>query len=237
MVQYRIGLDEGFESTVTVNIPVNCDLTLYWNYCNIGYEDDDAECTFEVYNYNGEMIYEQRTKPQVGELYSFYSDFNVVVAPDFITTDGEKIQWGLENINQWFGYFILERFIDPDDEPVASWTFSADETEYVDDVEPGTYYYRVRAEYGAGGGIPVSSGYAPNLENPEIDYVTVEITSVDEIMEENFINVKVYDIFGRLVYDGDTSSFNKNSLENGVYMMHYITSNRGSKIVKINISK
>ena len=237
VVQYRIGLDEGYEGTVTVDIPVNCEITLYWNYCNIGYEDDDAECSFEVYNYNDEMIYEQRTKPQVGELYSFYSDFNVVVAPDFITTDGEKIQWGLENINQWFGYFVLERFLDPEDEPVASWSFQADQTEYIDDVEPGTYYYRVRAEYGAGGGIPVSSGYAPNLENPELDYVMVEITSVDEILAKEFAIVKVYDIFGRPVYSGEPSSFDKNSLENGVFMLQYIASNGGSKTVKINILK
>ena len=237
VVQYRIGLDEGYEGTVTVDIPVDCDLTLYWNYCNIGYEDDDAECSFEVYNFLGEMIYEQTTKPQVGELFTFHSDFDVVVAPDFITTDGEKIQWGLENINQWFGYFVLARFLDPEDEPVASWNFPADVTEFVDDVEPGTYYYRVRAEYGAGGGVPVSSGYAPNLENPTLNYVTVEITSVDEILAEEFATVTVYDIFGRPVYSGEPSSFDKNSLENGVYMLHYATSKGNSKTIKINILK
>ena len=237
VVQYRIGLDEGYEGTVTVDIPVYCDLTLYWNYCNIGYEDDDAECSFEVYNFLGEMIYEQTTKPQVGELLTFHSDFDVVVAPDFITAEGNTIRWGLENINQWFGYFVLERFLDPDDEPVASWDFPADVNEYVDDVEPGIYYYRIRAEYGAGGGVPVSSGYAPNLNNPEIDYVTVEITSVDEISAEEYTIVKVYDIFGRLVYSGKPSSFDKDSLENGVYMLHYATSKGNSKTIKINILK
>ena len=237
VVQYRIGLDEGYEGTVTVDIPVECDLTLYWNYCNWGYEDDDAECTFEVYNYKGEMIYEQTTKPEVGELLTFHSDFDVVVAPDFITANGNWIQWGLENINQWFGYFVLERFLNPDGEPEMSWYFAADETEFIDEPEPGVYYYRVRAEYGAGGGVPVSSGYAPNLENPEIDYVTLDFTSVDEIPDEEFVAVKVYDIFGRPVYSGEPASFDKNSLENGVYMLHYITSNGGSKTVKINILK
>ena len=87
VVQYRIGLDEGYESTVTVDIPTNCYLTLYWNYCNRGYEDDDEECSFEVYNYMGEMIYEQTEKPRVGVLLTFYSDFDVVLAPDFITAE------------------------------------------------------------------------------------------------------------------------------------------------------
>ena len=235
VVQYRIGLDEGYEGTVTVDIPVDCDLTLYWNYCNIGYEDDDAECSFEVYNFLGEMIYEQTTKPQVGELITFHSDFDVVVAPDFITTDGEKIQWGLENINQWFGYFVLARFLDPEDEPVASWNFPADVTEFVDDVEPGTYYYRVRAEYGAGGGVPVSSGYAPNLEDPEIDYVTVEITSVDEILAGEIVSMQVYDALGHLIYDGDISSFDKKSIENGVVILKYVTAKGKTYNVKINI--
>lgn len=237
VVQYRIGLDEGFESTVTVDIPVNCNLTLYWNYCNIGYEDDDEECSFEVYNYKGEMIFEQKTKPAVGELFTFYSDFDVVVAPDFITAEGNTIRWGLEDINQWFGYFVLERFLDPDDEPDASWTFPADVTEFVDDVEPGTYYYRVRAEYGAGGRVPVPSGYAPNLENPDLDYVMVQFTSVNEIMDEKFVSVRVYDIFGRLIYDGDLSSFNMTSLESGVVILEYITSKGNKYNVKINILK
>lgn len=246
VVQYRIGLDEGYESTVTVNIPVNCYLTLYWNYCNVGYEDDDEECSFEVYNYIGEMIYEQTGKPQVGELLTFYSDFDVVVAPDFITAEEAvtkegnyvvHVQWGLENINQWFGHFVLERFLDPDGEPDASWDFSADERDYFDEVETGTYYYRVRAEYGAGGGVPVSSGYAPNLDNPELDYAMVTFDSVDEITVEDFVSMKVYDIFGRLVYSGETASFYANSFQNGVYMLQYLTSNGDSKTVKINILK
>jgi len=87
MVQHRIGLDEGYESIVTVDIPVDCYLTLNWNYCNVGYEDNDAQCSFEVYNYKGEMIYEQTTKPEVGELLSFYSGYNYFVEPIFISED------------------------------------------------------------------------------------------------------------------------------------------------------
>ena len=177
---------------------------------------------------------------------TFYSDFDVVVAPDFITAEEAvtkegnyvvHVQWGLENINQWFGHFVLERFLDPDGEPDASWDFSADEMDYFDEVETGTYYYRVRAEYGAGGGVPVSSGYAPNLDNPELDYAMVTFDSVDEITVEDFVSVKVYDIFGRLVYSGETASFYANSLQNGVYMLQYLTSNGGFKTVKINILK
>lgn len=237
VVQYRIGLDEGYEGTVTVDIPVFCNLTLYWNYCNIGYEDDDAECTFEVYNYNGDMIYAQYDKPVVGELFTFYSDFDVVVAPDFITTDGETVKWGLENINQWFSHFVLERFHDLDGDPDESWDFPADVTEFNETLEIGTYYYRVRAEYGAGGGVPQSSDYAPNLENPEIDYVTVDIDNVDEILSDDYVSMKVYDVFGRLIYEGDLSSCDIKSLENGVVIVEYIAAKGNSYTVKINILK
>ena len=183
------------------------------------------------------MIYEQTTKPQVGELLTFHSDYDVVVAPDFITADGNRIQWGLENINQWFGYFVLERFLDLDGEPDASWDFPADVTEFVDEVNSGTYYYRVRAEYGAGGGVPVSSDYAPNLENPEIDYVTLDFTSVEEILAEEPVSMKVYDVFGRLIYDGDVSSCDMKSLENGVVVLEYTTAKGKTYTIKINILK
>ena len=235
VVQYRIGLDEGYENTVTVNIPANSDLTLYWNYCNIGYEDDDAECSFEVYDFNGDKIYEQTTKPMVGELFSFHNNYDVVVAPDFITVDGEKVRWGLENINQWFEHFVLERFLDPDGDPVASWEFFSNVTEFQDDVEPGTYYYRIRAEYSAGGGLPASSGYAPNLNNPELDYVTVEITSVDEILAGEIVSMQVYDVLGHLIYDGDISSFDRKSIESGVVILKYVTAKGKTYNVKINI--
>ena len=85
--------------------------------------------------------------------------------------------------------------------------------------------------------MPVSSGYAPNLDDPEIDYVTLDFTSVNEIPNEEFVAVKVYDIFGRPVYSGEPTSFDKKSLENGVYMLRYTTSNGGSKTIKINILK
>ena len=137
---YRVGLDKGYESTVTVDIPTNCYLTLYWNYCNIGYEDDDAECSFEVYDYDGEMIVGLDAKPTVGELFNFYNDYTLAVEPIFIT-------------------------------------------------------------------------------------------------EDDYVSMTVFDVFGRIVYTGSVDLFNVDSLKNGVFMLQYLTSNGGSKTVKINILK
>ena len=140
VVLYRIGLDEGYENTVTVDVPVNRNLTLYWNYCNIGYEDDDEECTFAVYNNLDELIYERTTKPRVGAMFSFQIEYDAV-------------------------------------------------------------------------------------------------TTVDNISGDDYVSVTVYDFFGRLIFDGSVSSFDKNALQNGVYMLQYSTSNGNSHTVKINILK
>ena len=136
VVQRRLGLRRGSHATITVDIPVYENLTLYWNYCNIGYEDDDEECTFEVYS-DDTLLYAQSTKPEVGELFTFYSDHTVVV------------------------------------------------------------------------GVPEH-----------------EIT-------EDFVSVKVYDIFGRLIYSGGTKQFDVNMLENGVYVIQYTASNGKSKTFKL----
>ena len=137
VVQYRIGLDAGYEGTVTVDIPVDCQLTIYWNYCNIGYEDDDAQCSFEVYNYKGEMIFAQTTKPEVGEMFTFYSDYNYSVEPVSIT-------------------------------------------------------------------------------------------------EDDYVAVTVFDVFGRLVYDGNIGSFDVNTLKNGVFLLKYTASDGRFRTFKIS---
>ena len=241
IVQHRIGLDEGDEATVTVNIPVNQELTLFWNYCNVGYEDDDGECSFEVYDYHGDLVYQQSRKPVVGALYSFYSDFDVVVAPDFITaeyeylgdgTSGVHVQWGMETINQWFGNFVLERYTDLNDNPVE-WSFGSDVREYFDEVEIGTYYYRIRAEYGAGGGVPSTSGYAPNLYDPELDYVMVDVTSVDEAFDTELATVKVFNTLGQQVYSGEAASMKMDGWKPGIYVLNYTFMDGRTKAVKL----
>lgn len=243
IVQHRIGLDSGSNATVTVDIPVDQELTLFWNYCNVGYEDDDEECTFEVYDYQGNLIYEQSTKPVVGELLTFYSDFDVVVAPDFITagyeyredgTFGVHVQWGLETINQWFGHFVLERYLDLNGTPVE-WSFGSDVTDYFDETEIGTYYYRIRAEYGAGGGVPVSSGYAPNLDDPSLDYVMVNVSSLEEQFDVRFATVKVFNTLGQLIYSGDAASMPSDEWKPGIYLMRFTSpegKQRTEKVLK-----
>ena len=239
IVQHRIGLEEGHEATVSVNLPINHNLTLYWNYCNVGYEDDDAECSFGLYGYNGELIYAQNRKPEVGPLHTFYSDWNVVVTPDYITAEyeyredgsfGTLVTWSSQ-VNPWLDWFILERYNDPNGSPVEEWNIYPDQFEYFDEVEPGTYYYRLYAAYSAGGGVPSNSGYASNLDDPELDYAMVTVTSVEELFDNEFAIVTVYNLMGQQVYSGQVSSMNSGAWKPGTYLLKYSASN-GKQMTK-----
>lgn len=229
IVQHRIGLEAGYEDTVSVNLPVDHDLTLYWNYCNAGYEDDDAECTFDLYDYNGELVYAQHRRPVVGPLHTFHSDWDVVVTPDYITAEyeyredgafGTLVSWSSQ-VNPWLDWFVLERYDDPNGSPVEEWQVEPDQFEYFDEVEPGTYYYRLYAAYSAGGGVPSNSGYAPSLENPELDYAMVIVTSVEELIDREFTTVTVYNMMGQQVYSGQVSSMNPEAWKQGIYFLYY----------------
>jgi hypothetical protein len=67
----RLGLAEGSDASVTIELPAESDLALHWAY-SIG--GKDAESYFEVYNWNGGLIYATEGRPYVGELCHFYTD-------------------------------------------------------------------------------------------------------------------------------------------------------------------
>ena len=259
IVQYRIGLSEGSNDTVSVELPLsyNNEWTLYWNYCNVGYEDDDAECSFEVYDYFGNLKYAQTVRPEVGELCRFSVEWNPIIAPDFITAEyvyredgtyGAQVSWDLEK-NEWFVDFVLMRFSDPngyEEMSVRTTGFS-----YFDEVEPGTYYYRVLAEYAVGGGVCQQSACAPNLYDPELDYAMVEVTSVDEqsaqiyaypnpvsevLHLEKKSRVEAYNVLGERVYHGYANSIDVSNWNNGIYYIR-ITTESGELITQKIIKK
>ena len=241
-VMYRVGLDEGYEGTVTVDVPFDENITLFWNYCNVGYEDDDEECSFEVFDYKGDLIYAQTEKPVVGELYSFYNPMDFMIPPEYITAENEYLEdgrsgvhvyWGLENPNQWCVGYLLERYTDLNG-PADEW-FTIDETgvnDYFDEIAPGTYYYRVAAYYSACEGAWAPSSYAPNLDDPTLDYAMVEVTSVEELFDTQFATVKVFNTLGQQVYSGEAASMNMDGWKSGVYILYYTFADGRTKSVK-----
>ena len=241
-VMYRVGLDEGYEGTVTVEVPFDENITLFWNYCNVGYEDDDEECSFEVYDYKGDLIFAQTAKPVVGELYSFYNPMDFMIPPEYITVENEYLEdgrsgvhvyWGLENPNQWCVGYLVERYSDLNG-PADEW-FTIDDTgvnDYFDEIAPGTYYYRVAAFYSACEGAWAPSSYAPNLDDPTLDYAVVEVTSVEELFDTQLATVMVFNALGQQVYSGDVASMNMDDWKSGVYILHYTLSDGRTKSVK-----
>lgn len=73
IVVKRIGLENGSFDTITVSVPDNDTITLFWNYVNAAYSDEDDECSFEVF-YQDSLIYESEGKPQVGVIATYYID-------------------------------------------------------------------------------------------------------------------------------------------------------------------
>ena len=253
IVQYRIGLAEGSNDTVSVDLPItyNNEWTLYWNYCNRGYEDDDAECTFEVYDFQGNLFYAQTTRPEVGELCRFSVEWDPIVAPDYITAEyvyredgtyGAQVSWDLDE-NEWFVDFILLRYSEPYSYGSEDLRIRTTEYSYFDEAEPGAYYYRVLAEYAAGGGVCQQSAFAPNLYDPELDYAEIFVTSVEEqpdaaiaypnpVSEVLYLNaesqVEVYDALGQKVYQGTVTTIDVSGWDGGIYFM-YVTTKEGEK--------
>ncbi len=67
----RIGLKEGSDATIDVEVPSQNDIKLYWAYSVGG---KDAECSFEVYDWDEGLIYATSGRPFVGKLAEFTSN-------------------------------------------------------------------------------------------------------------------------------------------------------------------
>ena len=67
----RLGLSEGSEATVVVEVPSDDELALHWAYA-IGGKDNESY--FEVYDWNDHLIYATNGRPFVGELCRFYTN-------------------------------------------------------------------------------------------------------------------------------------------------------------------
>ena len=240
IVQYRIGLDDGYNDTVIVDLPIDGEWTLFWNYCNVGYEDDDAECSFEVYDFQGNLMYAQTSRPEVGELCRLGVEWNPIVAPYYITAEyvyhedgtyGAQVMWDLDK-NEWFHDFVLMRFTDPNSGDCV--LIRTTDLYYFDQVEPGDYYYRVLAEYNVDGGVSQQSAFAPNLYSPWLDYAEILVTSVEDrsfasvaypnpvgdiLYLDGESQVEVYDVLGQKVYQGVATQVDVSHWERGVYFM------------------
>ena len=128
---------------------------------------------------------------------------------------------------------------------------------YFDEVAKGTYYYQVTAVYSANGE-ECESEPATSFENPEQNYVIVEVTAIDEngvngmmvypnptkgalnIYAENMIQVTVTNALGQVMYDNtvvtDNVIVDMAQYEAGVYMVRIATES-GVAVERITVVK
>ncbi|MGP1447410.1 MAG: C25 family cysteine peptidase [Candidatus Limimorpha sp.] len=125
--------------------------------------------------------------------------------------------------------------------------------DYFEQIEPGHYFYQVKALYQWGGTL-CESDPASALNNPANNYVSVTVTSITELSEatqvypnpahdkihvktaENITRLSVYNLWGVLVYSaencGKQTEIGLETLPRGLYFMSIITS-QDNKTVRL----
>lgn len=128
---------------------------------------------------------------------------------------------------------------------------------YFDEIERGTYYYQVTSVYKRGDET-CESEPAKSFNNPEEDYIVVEVTKIDEngvkgmmvypnpakdmlnITAENMRRITISNVLGQVVYDQNVNSdneiINMSQYEAGIYMVRIATEN-GIAVKRISVTK
>lgn len=129
------------------------------------------------------------------------------------------------------------------------------ERKYFDEVEKGTYYYQVTAVYEENGET-CESVPANSYENPEQDYIVVEVTAIEEngvngimvypnptdgnlnVTVEAMSRITIVNALGQVVYDREVNSNNEvvnmSQYEAGVYMVRVVT-DKGVAVKRIMV--
>ncbi len=254
----RVGLDAGANGTMVIDAPSQKNLTLFWNYCNIGYEDDDAECSFQVYDYNNELLYTSSGKPEVGELLSFQTECNMLLcdAPSYMDAEyqweqdtfGVAVTWNGANLPDDADHYNIYRGNGQSPSFVRIAQLGMDQNSYFDDIEPGTYGYKVTVSYRVGTDDECESEPAPWSQDPNVTIAWVTVSSDIENADEShvcpnpvtdklhlqgdFDEVSVFDAIGQLVYRGTDSDIDVSAWRNGVYFVR-LTNGNGISVEKI----
>ena len=250
----RAGLMDGEQAEITMPVPCDKDLTLFWTYDNACYSQGTVDqCSFEVYDETDNLLYESPETLEVGPLHSMYKPcYNP--GPEYITAEYVYENDTCGVLVSWFGIYStyeLLRYDDPDGEPTAQFEFWDGENSFFDEVEQGTYFYRVRYFFAPGSWYG-SSDFAPNLNDPSIDYAMVVVTSVDENqstvsvfpnpvsdvlnIDGEVSNVMVFNALGQMVYDGNDTAIDTKSWNEGVYFLRIALPN-GEMLTKKVLKK
>lgn len=227
----RVGLDEGSNATVTVDVPDNDNLTFFWNYCNLAYSNEDAECSFEIYNHENELVYASVDVPTTGAFANYYSSCDECLPPDYISGEyiycndsmGALISWNFANPTENLISVNVYRADNVDNEYELIAEVGPDEFQYFDELPIGTYYYKITALHSTEDGTCESQATI-NQEDPSANYIALVITDINENQESVFSiypnptneyvtiqgvdiqNIKIFNAVGQMFYSEDVSA-------------------------------
>ncbi len=247
-----ITMDEGAELVESVPL-LKGDLTFVWNKC--WYKDEYYTCdeiSFKIKDLNDNVLFEAAENIEAGVLFEYNNDCFECVPPqnlrgEYVWESGDYaalLNWNC--IAADVVKFNVYRSNDNTDyELVAEVTANStdEEYEYYDDVEIGSYYYKVKA-YCENNGESCESA-AALTENGD-DFVFVEVTSLKEnvneiriypnptngnvfVEAEQIYNINVYNIVGQDVIseevNDDTCCIDMSEFKEGVYFVKIDTKN------------
>ena len=247
----RVGLTHGSDTTLNVNVPDDAYVSLYWNYCNVGYEDDDAECSFEVYDADGDEVYASSGKPTVGLVATCHTGCGSLVCTAPFDLAGEyewrpeafgvRLTWDMEAQYEDLDKFLVYKYVGSCVGYELLTEVPGTERTFFHKVEPGRHGYLLTAVYRVGTPDECESDPAPTAADPSANTVHVVVTAVSENeakiaawpnpvsdrihFEGGVRSVRVYDAIGQCVYEGAQSVFEVSAWNSGVYFVKAVDDN------------
>ncbi len=224
----RADLMDGGQAEIIMPVPCDKDLTLFWTYDNVCYTHGTVgQCSFEVYDEYDNLMFESPQVLTVGPLHSMYKPcYNP--GPEYITAEYVYENNTCGMLVSWAGIYStyeLLRYDDPDGEATARFEFWDGENSYFDEVEPGTYYYRVRYFFAPGAWYG-HSDFAPNLNDPSLDFAFGEVTLVDE-------NDADLEVVSEVMFDLSGRQVDKGEMAKGIYVVRQVMSDGSVRVRRV----
>ncbi|MDL2227337.1 C25 family cysteine peptidase [Bacteroidales bacterium OttesenSCG-928-K03] len=226
-----VRLETGNYGTTTKDLPTG-ELDFVWIYGN----SYDYENSFEIYNYNNELIYKTSGTPQAGSFLIYENTCssgsgNTFEAPKELVVEIVEstvtISWVEPEEREWTNFSILKDGLLLD---------VITETIYVEnEVEEGAHTYCVIANYDDGSSVPVCENVVVSpvgistFDNNIIVYPNPATNNVT-VKGNDILVIKVYNTHGQLILvEKDTEVINVSSFNNGIYIFSIETKD-GSRV-------
>ena len=257
-----ITMTEGSQETNTVPL-IKGNLHFIWNhgwYHNSEEYDTDYECSYTIYDMDGNEIYTSPETLEDGIFITYNNNCDGTLAchaPENLVASytwnggfeyGITLEWQNPSVADHLDHFVIYRSIDGENfEPLHETTATENPYTYFDDLslqECRTYYYRVTSIF-------IDGDDSCESEPAEAEAFLTEINEMAPVaiypnpttgnirIECNDLQqVTVFNALGQMVYntacEGQNVTFNLN--ESGIYTVKVITSN-GESIQKVSVIK